>query len=165
MREVSRKIFALKRNLVEVEAKINELREKIRDQREKESKVPTIISVRNEEIDQDRLLLDLSKNLNDLRIINAELTALQEQLKKYEVQHLKTFWEKEKNDRKALLEAHQHLQEVMASSMANLSAIRLATPANVNLPNNLAILILTAFSFFAFLALWLILLLKIQYFR
>ncbi|MEM8889934.1 MAG: hypothetical protein AAGD28_18300 [Bacteroidota bacterium] len=165
MREISRKIFALKRNLVEVEAKINELREKIRDKREEESQAPTIISVRNEEIDQERLLLDLSKNLNDLRIINAELKLLQDRLKKYEEQHLKTFWEKEKNDRKALLEAQKHLQEVLGSSSVNLSEIRLVDSAKTFLPNDVAIWVLTAFSFFAFLALWLILLLKIQYFR
>jgi len=165
MREISRKIFALKRNLVEVEAKINELREKIRDKREEESQAPTIISVRNEEIDQERLLLDLSKNLNDLRLINAELKLLQDRLKKYEEKHLKTFWEKEKNDRKALLEAQQHLQEVLGSSSVNLSEIRLVDSAKTYLPNNVAIWVLTAFSFFAFLALWLILLLKIQYFR
>ncbi|MEM6802322.1 MAG: hypothetical protein AAF696_13015 [Bacteroidota bacterium] len=165
MREISRKIFALKRSMVETEEKIQRLKKSIREKREQEQKSPMIISVRNDPEHQESLILELSKALNRLRLINTELKSLQDKLRKYEEKHLQKFWEKEKGSRKALLEAQEHLKVVMSESTANLVEISLVEEAKTNIPATTSIWILSTFSFLASLALWLIFLQRIRYFR
>lgn len=165
IQEISRKIFALKHSLLDVENRIIQLRKKMQKKREEEKSSYKIISVRNNPYDQESLILDLSKNLNELRLINAELKLLQDKLRKYKKLHLNGLLDQEKSNRKSLLEAQLYLEELRTKNAASLNEVRIIESAKTIPVSMNSLWILTAFSFFAGMALWLIFLLRIRYFR
>lgn len=165
IQEISRKILALKHSLVDIEARIISLRKQMRKKREEEKNTNNIIAVRYMPDDQENLILELSKNLNQLRIINAELKALQEKLQKYKELHLNNLHDQEKSNRKSLIKAQEYLQELLDQNAENLTEVRVLESAKTIPTSSNSLWVLTAFSFFAVLALWLILLLRIRYFR
>ncbi len=165
IQEISRKILALKHSLIDIEERIIYLRKKMRKKREAEKQASPIISVRYIPDDQEALVIELSQKLNELRQINSELMSLQEKLKRYKQLHLNNLYDQEKNQRKSLIQAQEYLQELLSKNAESLTEVRIIESAKT-IPDNMhAIWILTAFSFVAGLALWLILLLRIRYFQ